>query len=202
MFEWKKKIFPKHESLARSFDTELSKKNSGLLYILDSAADDNDNVAGYVMFSLAFFTFCFHNQTCRYFQRPFWDLRVKVWFFVNLWKPISRFYDFLAQLVLSTGLPFLALYVKFWSFCEFLCGPFRDFMFLLAELVLKCGKEIDFMRLLVWIWSWPLLSFDIRNELVIVVGFLYLWVLVSGVKVLRPSPHNCWWPITQHISSD
>lgn len=46
-----KKIFPKHESLARSFDTELSKKNSGLLYILDSAADDNDNVAGYVMFS-------------------------------------------------------------------------------------------------------------------------------------------------------
>ncbi|KAK1405357.1 Acyl-CoA N-acyltransferases (NAT) superfamily protein [Heracleum sosnowskyi] len=46
-----KKIFPKHESLARSFETELAKKNSGLLYILDSVADDNDNVAGYVMFS-------------------------------------------------------------------------------------------------------------------------------------------------------
>ncbi|XP_006350051.1 N-alpha-acetyltransferase 30-like isoform X2 [Solanum tuberosum] len=27
-----KKIFPKHESLARSFDEELKKKNSGLLY--------------------------------------------------------------------------------------------------------------------------------------------------------------------------
>jgi hypothetical protein len=41
-----RKIFPKHESLARSFDEELRKKNSGLLYIeLDGA------VAGYVMYS-------------------------------------------------------------------------------------------------------------------------------------------------------
>lgn len=46
-----KKIFPKHESLARSFETELAKKNSGFLYILEPDADDNDNVAGYVMFS-------------------------------------------------------------------------------------------------------------------------------------------------------
>jgi len=41
-----KKIFPKHESLSRSFDEELGKKNSGLLYIYTSG-----EVAGYVMFS-------------------------------------------------------------------------------------------------------------------------------------------------------
>ncbi|XP_050206672.1 uncharacterized protein LOC126656200 [Mercurialis annua] len=41
-----KKIFPKHESLARSFDEELKKKNSGLLYILL-----NTEVIGYVMYS-------------------------------------------------------------------------------------------------------------------------------------------------------
>ncbi|KAF9670824.1 hypothetical protein SADUNF_Sadunf13G0108900 [Salix dunnii] len=37
------KIFPKHESLARSFDEELRKKNSGLLYI-----ELNGEVAGYL----------------------------------------------------------------------------------------------------------------------------------------------------------
>ena len=42
-----KKIFPKHESLARSFDEELKKRNSGLLY---SQVEDGD-VAGYVMYS-------------------------------------------------------------------------------------------------------------------------------------------------------
>ncbi|KAG5233401.1 hypothetical protein OIU77_004844 [Salix suchowensis] len=41
-----RKIFPKHESLARSFDEELRKKNSGLLYI-----ELNGEVAGYVMYS-------------------------------------------------------------------------------------------------------------------------------------------------------
>lgn len=41
-----KKIFPKHESLSRSFDDELSKKNSGLLY-----AHVNGEVAGYAMYS-------------------------------------------------------------------------------------------------------------------------------------------------------
>ncbi|KAJ8436831.1 hypothetical protein Cgig2_018927 [Carnegiea gigantea] len=41
-----KKIFPKHESLSRSFDEELGKKNSGLLYICT-----NGEVAGYVMYS-------------------------------------------------------------------------------------------------------------------------------------------------------
>ncbi|KAM3320726.1 hypothetical protein P3S67_007928 [Capsicum chacoense] len=41
-----KKIFPKHESLARSFDEELKKKNSGLLYI-----QMGGDVAGYVMYS-------------------------------------------------------------------------------------------------------------------------------------------------------
>ncbi|KAK6774640.1 hypothetical protein RDI58_029879 [Solanum bulbocastanum] len=41
-----KKIFPKHESLARSFDEELKKKNSGLLYI-----PLGEDIAGYVMYS-------------------------------------------------------------------------------------------------------------------------------------------------------
>ncbi|KAH9726921.1 N-acetyltransferase domain-containing protein [Citrus sinensis] len=41
-----KKIFPKHESLARSFDEELKKKNSGLLYI-----QIHGQVVGYVMYA-------------------------------------------------------------------------------------------------------------------------------------------------------
>ncbi|XP_022748895.1 uncharacterized protein LOC111298451 isoform X2 [Durio zibethinus] len=42
-----KKIFPKHESLARSFDEELRKNNSGLLYMTDVHGE----VVGYVMYS-------------------------------------------------------------------------------------------------------------------------------------------------------
>ncbi|XAR68027.1 Peptide alpha-N-acetyltransferase [Bertholletia excelsa] len=41
-----KKIFPKHESLARFFDEELKKRNSGLLY-----TKVDGEVAGYVMYS-------------------------------------------------------------------------------------------------------------------------------------------------------
>ncbi|MCD9644937.1 hypothetical protein HAX54_033471 [Datura stramonium] len=41
-----KKIFPKHESLARSFDEELKKKNSGLLY-----TQMGGDISGYVMYS-------------------------------------------------------------------------------------------------------------------------------------------------------
>ena len=41
-----RKIFPKHESLARSFDEELRKKNSGLLYV-----DVDGEVVGYIMYS-------------------------------------------------------------------------------------------------------------------------------------------------------
>ncbi|KAG6752419.1 hypothetical protein POTOM_044646 [Populus tomentosa] len=41
-----RKIFPKHESLARSFNEELRKKNSGLLY-----TELNGEVAGYAMYS-------------------------------------------------------------------------------------------------------------------------------------------------------
>lgn len=41
-----RKIFPKHESLARFFDEELKKKNSGLLYV-----EINREVVGYVMYS-------------------------------------------------------------------------------------------------------------------------------------------------------
>lgn len=43
-----KKIFPKHESLARTFDEELKKKNSGLLF---SHVEEDGDVAGYVMYS-------------------------------------------------------------------------------------------------------------------------------------------------------
>ncbi|CAN1160937.1 STK_02580 [Linum perenne] len=42
-----RKIFPKHESLAKSFDDELKKKNSGLLYVQTTAGE----VVGYVMYS-------------------------------------------------------------------------------------------------------------------------------------------------------
>ncbi|CAN6572877.1 unnamed protein product [Malus baccata var. baccata] len=45
-----RKIFPKHESLARSFDEELRKKNSGLLYYREQQID-GEEVAGYVMYS-------------------------------------------------------------------------------------------------------------------------------------------------------
>ncbi|KAK9676797.1 hypothetical protein RND81_11G101700 [Saponaria officinalis] len=41
-----KKIFPKHESMSRSFDDELSKRNAGLLY-----AHFNGEVVGYAMYS-------------------------------------------------------------------------------------------------------------------------------------------------------
>ncbi|KAL4303031.1 hypothetical protein GQ457_10G018280 [Hibiscus cannabinus] len=41
-----KKIFPKHESLSRSFDEELRKNNSGLLYMVDVHGE----VVGYVMY--------------------------------------------------------------------------------------------------------------------------------------------------------
>ncbi|KAI3515417.1 hypothetical protein L1887_14313 [Cichorium endivia] len=42
-----KKIFPEHQSLARSIDDELKKKNSGLIYL-----EINGDLAGYVMSSL------------------------------------------------------------------------------------------------------------------------------------------------------
>ncbi|PSS14457.1 Ribosomal-protein-alanine acetyltransferase [Actinidia chinensis var. chinensis] len=45
-----KKIFPKHESLARSFDEELKKRNSGLLFS-EVDGDGDGHVAGYVMYS-------------------------------------------------------------------------------------------------------------------------------------------------------
>ncbi|XP_022140583.1 uncharacterized protein LOC111011202 [Momordica charantia] len=41
-----KKIFPKHESLARFFDEQLRKKNSGLLFL-----ELDGEVIGYVMYS-------------------------------------------------------------------------------------------------------------------------------------------------------
>ncbi|XP_055802392.1 uncharacterized protein LOC129871492 [Solanum dulcamara] len=46
MVRIEKKIFPKHESLARSFDEELKKKNCGLFYI-----QLGGDIAGYVMYS-------------------------------------------------------------------------------------------------------------------------------------------------------
>ncbi|KAJ0968954.1 hypothetical protein J5N97_021831 [Dioscorea zingiberensis] len=44
-----KKLFPKHESLARNFHEELQKKNSGLLYM--KFGEEEEEVVGYVMFS-------------------------------------------------------------------------------------------------------------------------------------------------------
>ncbi|CAN8306339.1 unnamed protein product [Cochlearia groenlandica] len=41
-----KKAFPKHESLAQTFDGELRKKNSGLLYV-----NSDGEAVGYVMYS-------------------------------------------------------------------------------------------------------------------------------------------------------
>ncbi|GMG98584.1 hypothetical protein Nepgr_000424 [Nepenthes gracilis] len=46
MVRMERKIFPKNESLSRTFDQELGKNNSGLLYY-----GVNDEVAGYVMYS-------------------------------------------------------------------------------------------------------------------------------------------------------
>ncbi|CAN0897159.1 STK_02580 [Linum grandiflorum] len=48
-----RKIFPKHESLAKSFDDELKKKNSGLLYIQQTTTTGGgeEEVVGYVMYS-------------------------------------------------------------------------------------------------------------------------------------------------------
>ncbi|KAI4385017.1 hypothetical protein MLD38_003090 [Melastoma candidum] len=43
-----KKLFPKHESLAKSFEDELRKRNSGLLYM---ASSDDGEVIGYAMYS-------------------------------------------------------------------------------------------------------------------------------------------------------
>ncbi|CAH9089172.1 unnamed protein product [Cuscuta europaea] len=42
-----KRVFPKHESLAQSFDEELRKRNGGLLYMEDGEGE----VAGYVMYA-------------------------------------------------------------------------------------------------------------------------------------------------------
>lgn len=41
-----KKVFPKHESLAKSFEEEVKKRNGGLIYSLIGG-----EVAGYVMYS-------------------------------------------------------------------------------------------------------------------------------------------------------
>lgn len=41
-----KKVFPKHESLAKSFEEEAKKRNGGLIYALIGG-----EIAGYVMYS-------------------------------------------------------------------------------------------------------------------------------------------------------
>ncbi|KAK9085214.1 hypothetical protein Sjap_025625 [Stephania japonica] len=51
MVRIEKKLFPKHESLAKSFEEELKKKNCGLLYLKINGDDDEDDVGGYVMYS-------------------------------------------------------------------------------------------------------------------------------------------------------
>ncbi|CAN1188594.1 hypothetical protein LINPERHAP2_LOCUS39421 [Linum perenne] len=47
MVKMETKIFRKHKSLAKSFDDELKKKNSGLLYIQTTG----DKVVGYIVYS-------------------------------------------------------------------------------------------------------------------------------------------------------
>ncbi|CAN6323591.1 unnamed protein product [Urochloa humidicola] len=43
-----RRIFPKHESLARSIHDELKRRNSGLIYM---ASGDGDEVVGYAMYT-------------------------------------------------------------------------------------------------------------------------------------------------------
>nr|CAB3499238.1 unnamed protein product [Digitaria exilis] len=48
-----RRIFPKHESLARSIHEELKRRNSGLIYMTSSAAGgDGDEVVGYAMYTI------------------------------------------------------------------------------------------------------------------------------------------------------
>jgi hypothetical protein len=44
-----RRIFPKHESLARSFHDELKRRNSGLIYSMSGA--DSDEIIGYAMYT-------------------------------------------------------------------------------------------------------------------------------------------------------
>ncbi|KAG0502498.1 hypothetical protein HPP92_002570 [Vanilla planifolia] len=47
-----KKIFPKHESLSRSFEQEVRRKNSGLLYAkISTGGRGSVEIVGYVMYS-------------------------------------------------------------------------------------------------------------------------------------------------------
>jgi hypothetical protein len=47
-----KRIFPKHESLARSFHDELKRRNTGLIYSTAGAGDEEE-VTGYAMYTCA-----------------------------------------------------------------------------------------------------------------------------------------------------
>ncbi|XP_020093567.1 uncharacterized protein LOC109713787 isoform X2 [Ananas comosus] len=51
-----KRIFPKHESMAKFFDEELRKKNAGLLYAKvtngeGEEEEEEEEIVGYVMYS-------------------------------------------------------------------------------------------------------------------------------------------------------
>nr|XP_010905523.1 uncharacterized protein LOC105032704 [Elaeis guineensis] len=46
-----RKIFPKHESLARSLLEEVSKKNTGLLFLKIGKGKGEEEIVGYVMYS-------------------------------------------------------------------------------------------------------------------------------------------------------
>ena len=47
-----RRIFPKHESLARSIHDELKRRNSGLIYMASTVAGgDGDEVVGYAMYT-------------------------------------------------------------------------------------------------------------------------------------------------------
>ncbi|KAJ8467664.1 hypothetical protein OPV22_030216 [Ensete ventricosum] len=47
-----RKIFPKHESLSKSFHDELRKKNSGVMYLkTNKGKEGEEEIVGYVMYS-------------------------------------------------------------------------------------------------------------------------------------------------------
>ncbi|GJS05161.1 hypothetical protein Tco_0321669 [Tanacetum coccineum] len=68
-----KKIFPKHESLARSFDDELKKKNSGLIYF-----EIHGDVGGYAMYSCPSSLCAVITKLAGCMLQPYINLRVKI----------------------------------------------------------------------------------------------------------------------------
>jgi hypothetical protein len=91
-----RKIFPKHESLARSFDEELWKKNSGLLYM-----DVDGEVVGYVMYS-------WPSSMCASVTKLAGSKPIPIFFVTFFFCQINDFF-FSFQRSLDFHLPFLSM---------------------------------------------------------------------------------------------